>query len=705
MAWWRSKTTSPASAKSADDEGDRSDLEPATQRIGLEILQSARAHRDGRFSRRFWSDQLMQWSMKDPAFKTQLFRFIDAFPMLRTPEQIRSHLLEYLMQPGVTLPAGMSLGLKAGAIFQGTLASTIGGQIQSMAEKFILAESAAAALPKLRGLWDQSIAFSVDLLGEACVSDAEAAEYQRRYLELIEVLAEQTRDWPANPVLETNHLGAIPRANVSVKISSLSARIKPADTEGSVERLMETLRPILQAAQKHSVFVNFDIEQHSLKELTLALFRRCCEAIDFPAGLALQAYLCGGDEDAAALIEWAKSAGRQITVRLVKGAYWDYEVVQAEMMGWPAPVWTSKVETDACFERMAGQFLAATPRDPGQGGILLALGSHNVRSIAAALAQLHAHGLPPNAIEIQMLHGMADELKGALVEQGLRLREYAPVGEMIPGMAYLVRRLLENTSNESWLRAGFASDADPAELLAAPNTDGVTPPTSHDGAAAAYDRAAAARQHRLSPAADDLGDGLPFLNEPLRDFSDAGQRARFAEAIGAASVPAVANDSTVDQARTAVGRAVENFPTWRDTAAPERRAIIVNAAAIMRRRRDELCGIIIRESGKTWSEADADVCEAIDFCEYYARQAVGLFAPTRLGRFVGEHNLQWHEPRGVAAIISPWNFPLSISTGMTVAALVTGNCAILKPAEQTPAIARVLCEILWQAGIPRDVLQ
>jgi len=147
MAWWRSKTTSPASAKSADDEGDRSDLEPATQRIGLEILQSARAHRDGRFSRRFWSDQLMQWSMKDPAFKTQLFRFIDAFPMLRTPEQIRSHLLEYLMQPGVTLPAGMSLGLKAGAIFQGTLASTIGGQIQSMAEKFILAESAAAALP------------------------------------------------------------------------------------------------------------------------------------------------------------------------------------------------------------------------------------------------------------------------------------------------------------------------------------------------------------------------------------------------------------------------------------------------------------------------------------------------------------------------------------------------------------------------------
>ena len=332
-----------------------------------------------------------------------------------------------------------------------------------------------------------------------------------------------------------------------------------------------------------------------------------------------------------------------------------------------------------------------------------------------------------------MLHGMADELKHALVERNLRLRVYAPVGQMIPGMAYLVRRLLENTSNESWLRAGFADNALPQVLLAPPadsNPDqspADAPPDTpspaaprHDGhepSAAAHDetgprpgraspgtRTTLAERHRLSPAVEGLADGQPFLNEPLRDFSDAKTRARFARAIARSAVPEVANDTTVEQAIAAVSRAHDAFPAWRDTPPLQRARIIVEAARIMRSRRDELAGIIIRESGKTWAEADADVCEAIDFAEYYARQSVALFEPTRLGRFAGELNEHWHQPRGVAAIISPWNFPLSICTAMTTAALVTGNTAVVKPAEQTPGIARALCQMLWQAGLPRAAL-
>src|SRR5437762_8816559 len=200
---------------------DRNPLESCTQEIGRDLLDRARNHTKGFFSSRFWSDKLMDWATNDPAFKVQLFRFVDVFPMLKTPEQIHDYLHDYLSQPGVTVPAGMSLGLKAGSFAKGTLASTIGSQIQAMAGKFIAGTDAASALPRLRELWDRGMAFSVDLLGEACVSDAEAAEYQRRYLDLISNLPMQVSSWPANSLLESDHLGPIPRANVSIKISSL----------------------------------------------------------------------------------------------------------------------------------------------------------------------------------------------------------------------------------------------------------------------------------------------------------------------------------------------------------------------------------------------------------------------------------------------------------------------------------------------------
>jgi RHH-type proline utilization regulon transcriptional repressor/proline dehydrogenase/delta 1-pyrroline-5-carboxylate dehydrogenase len=190
----------------------------------------------------------------------------------------------------------------------------------------------------------------------------------------------------------------------------------------------------------------------------------------------------------------------------------------------------------------------------------------------------------------------------------------------------------------------------------------------------------------------------------MRNFAIAAVRTQFAAAVAATTVPVVRNDSAVADATRAVANADAAFPQWRDTPHTERAAAIIRAASLMRARRDELSAILIRESGKTWREADADVCEAIDFCEYYARESSALFGRTRLGNFVGELDEQWYQPRGVAAIISPWNFPLAICAGMTVAALVTGNCAVVKPAEQTPGIAKIMCDILWQAGIPRDVL-
>ena len=668
-------------------------LEALIHAKGLDLLNRARGNAKGMLSAAFWSDKLMEWSMKDEAFKVQLFRFVDAFPMLKTPDAVHEHLVDYLTQPGVKAPPGLDLGLKAGALAKGLMTKTVSSQITGMAGKFIAGTDAASALPMLRRMWDEGLAFSVDLLGEACVSDEEAAAYQKKYLDLIQNLPSQVASWPANARLESDHLGAIPRVNVSIKISSLHARTDPIDTESSIRGLMKGLRPILQAAHERGVLINFDMEQFALKDLTLELFMRCCEEIPFHAGLAMQAYLKSGDDDARRVVEWSKRTGRVVTVRLVKGAYWDYETIHAEQQGWPCPVWPKKALTDACFERMQRIFLESTPKRAGEGGVKLALGSHNARSIAATLATAERLGLPPAAVELQMLHGMADQLKGAAAELGLRVREYVPVGEMIPGMAYLVRRLLENTSNESWLKAGFLDNADASKLLASPHA-----------APAPADAVGGAERHRLSVAHPEVGDGRPFFTEPLRDFSKSAVRAAFAQAVASSRVPTVANDGTVQQARDAVTLLSKSFASWRDVPVLERAAVLVKAAASMRARRDELCGVIIRESGKTWREADGDVCEAIDFCEYYAREAVPLFERRRLGRFVGELDEVLHEPRGVCVVISPWNFPLAICCGMTVAALVTGNTVLVKPAEQTPAIAKLLCEILWAAGAPREVL-
>jgi RHH-type proline utilization regulon transcriptional repressor/proline dehydrogenase/delta 1-pyrroline-5-carboxylate dehydrogenase len=664
---------------------------------GHELLAEMNSIGSGMLTTAFWSDKLMDWAMQDEGFKVQLFRFIDTFPTLRTPKQVHTHLADYLSQPGVTLPPGLGLGLGAGKLMKGTMTKMVAGRITAMAQRFIAGTDATSALPQLEKMWSQGIGFTVDLLGEACVSGSEAQEYQRRYLDLVETLPSATAGWTPNDVLERDHLGVVPRTNVSIKISSLYARTDPIDFEGSLEGLINMIGPVLERAGRHGVLVNFDMEHHSYKDLTLELFERCCERFDFEAGLAMQAYLRSGDDDAKRIIDWSRRTGRQVTVRLVKGAYWDEEIITADMHGWPEPVWSQKHDTDACFERMVQQFVNATPRSTDEGGTKLAMGSHNLRSLAAGLVAVEEADLPQNAVEIQMLRGMNDQMKQVCQNRGLRIREYVPVGEMIPGMAYLVRRLLENTSNESWLRGNALESVSADELLCSPHRS-----ESHDPG---LERAAKRpERHQLSDGVPSVGDGLPFFTESLHDFSEADRRDTFSKAIKNSRVPDVANDGTLADVQRTLTAAHAAFPMWRDRPQQERSDVLLKTAAALRTRRDEFSGVLIRESGKTWREADADVCEAIDFCEYYARQAFALHEPSRLGRFIGELDLQYHEGRGVAVVISPWNFPLAICLGMATAALVTGNAVIVKPAEQTPAIAKMACELLWAAGAPRDVL-
>ncbi|HVX86002.1 MAG TPA: proline dehydrogenase family protein [Phycisphaerae bacterium] len=657
------------------------DLEARTRQIGRELLAASRASPDSALSRKFWSDKLLAFALQNDRFKNELFRFIDVFPSLKTPAAINQHLHEYLLRPDLDLPPGLAFALNAGNLLKSAQAAALTAQVQSMARTFIAGHSLEDALPTLAARWSQSIAFSVDLLGEAVVSHAEAAAYRARYDHLLDTLPAAVAQWPANPILDTDHLGPIPRANLSIKISALDGHVTPIDTDtpgGSLDRLTDALAPLLQKAARNNVFINFDMESHALHDLTLRLFKRCCERFDFPAGLALQSYLRSIHEDAADLIAWSRSINRRVTIRLIKGAYWDYETIHAQMMNWPVPVWPRKEITDAAFENAADLFLQNTPRRPGDGGITLAVGTHNTRSVARTLALLEAHNLPPNAIEFQALRGMADDLKLALAARHLRIREYVPVGELIPGMAYLVRRLLENTSNTGWLHADTSRAPDDV-LLASPHIDEPAPATP-----------------REPPA---------FQNEPLRNFSLPEVRAAFANALARSRLQTIENTTTLDSADTMVQSAADAYPAWRDTPVDTRAALIEKAAARIAENRDALAALIIQESHKTWPEADADVCEAIDFCRYYALHASLLQNPHPTGpALTGERNDLRHLPRGPTAVIAPWNFPLSIATGMTVAALVTGNPVILKPAEQTPAIAAVLVHHLHAAGIPKNVL-
>ena len=646
--------------------------------IGIELIDRAAAHERGLLSAKFYADKLVDWAMRDEQFKTQLFRLVDVFPVLQGPAAVYAHAGEYLNAPGVRPPSGFALGMKMGAIAKGTVAATLSGQITAMAKQFIAGADAATALPSLRQQWDQHVGFSVDLLGEACLSTDEADAYTQRYLDLLQTIGPAVAAWPADPLLESSSLGPVPRVNVSVKLSALTPRFNPMDPAGTIADLRPRVDALLSAARKVGAFVNVDMESFAYRELTLTAFRDLFGSVDgVEVGIVLQAYLQSAEADAAALINWSRRTNRTVTVRLVKGAYWDFETIHAQMMGWPSPVWPVKSATDACFERMAGQLLDAAPRD-GRGGIRLALGSHNARSIAATLAGAEHRALDRSAVELQMLHGMADPIKAAAVEMNCRVRNYVPVGDMIPGMAYLVRRLLENTSNQSWLM-GFAGKADVAKLLADP---------------------ADAPAAKPSPASRPS-----FHNEPMRDFAQASVRQTFADAMRRVHLPRVSIQSDAGLADTAVARAAAAFPAWRDTPPADRAATIVRAADLMRQRRDALAVAIVVEASKPWAEADADVCEAIDFCTYYAAESDRLFTPHRLGRLIGEQNEVVHEPRGVAVVISPWNFPLAICCGMTVAALVTGNTVVVKPAEQTPGVAKLLVDLLHEAGVPTDAVQ
>jgi RHH-type transcriptional regulator, proline utilization regulon repressor / proline dehydrogenase / delta 1-pyrroline-5-carboxylate dehydrogenase len=703
-------------------------IEVLTQAIGREIFANLKHTQPQVWQRRWWDDRLLAWSMRDEQLKVQLFRFVDVLPMLDSADAVMGHLHEYLDTVRDKLPATFNVALgvarripftRSGVARAAKLSAT------DFAKRFIAGENIAQVLGAAKRERVLRRGFTLDILGEAVISDVEAAQYFHAYLDLLESIAPEVAKWPADPLVDSDDRGAIPRLNLSVKLSALDSQFDAIDPEGTARRVSERLRQLFRAARRLAAFINVDMESYDKKSLTLEIFKSVLSEVEFrdwsDVGIVLQCYLRDTERDLVAMRDWAAERGAPVWVRLVKGAYWDYETIKARANGWPTPVFQRKWESDACYERCTRFVLRNV------ANLRPALGSHNIRSLAHGIAAARILEVSPATLELQMLYGMADAEKQALVERGQRLRIYMPYGDLIPGMAYLVRRLLENTSNDSFLRAGFMDNVPVEELLKKP-ADGVVSSINQTADCGTPQRACPTEDGRPSMPAT-------FTNQPPIDFAVAENRVAMREAlatvqgrlgrhaplrIGGEEIDANERGTSTDPADKsrvvgtfalagrehvdlAVQAAKDALPAWQELGAPGRAEYLRRAAELMRERIFELAAWEVYECGKEWREATADVDEAIDFCNFYADEAIRLQSEQGVD-VPGEENRLEYLPRGVVGVIAPWNFPLAILTGMSVAALATGNTVVMKPAEQSAIVAALLMDIFREVGLPDGVL-
>ncbi|MEM6403819.1 MAG: proline dehydrogenase family protein, partial [Cyanobacteria bacterium P01_D01_bin.116] len=412
-------------------------------------------------------DKLLAWAMSNPGLRVQLFRFIDTLPALTSNPEIAAHLQEYLGDDSVELPSalkGMLNFANPDSVPGKVAATTVSKSVETLAHRYIAGENIKQALKSIERLRKEKMAFSVDLLGEAVITEVEAESYLQRYTDLMSELASASQTWKKIPLIDEADGEQLPKVQVSVKLTAFYSQFDPLDDKGSEEKVVSHIRTLLRRAKESGVAIHFDMEQYIYKDLTFNILKKLLMEEEFrertDIGITIQAYLRESESDAKSLIEWAKQRGNPITIRLVKGAYWDQETIKAKQKHWKQPVYNDKAATDINFEKITQLLLE------NHQYIYVAIASHNVRSQAKAIAIAQSLNVPQRNFEMQVLYGMGDKIAKSLVEQGYRVRVYCPYGDLLPGMAYLIRRLLENTANSSFIRQDMENR--PVEELISP---------------------------------------------------------------------------------------------------------------------------------------------------------------------------------------------------------------------------------------------
>ncbi|MGC0892472.1 trifunctional transcriptional regulator/proline dehydrogenase/L-glutamate gamma-semialdehyde dehydrogenase [Pantoea agglomerans] len=575
-----------------------------------------------------------------------------------------------------------------------------------MGEQFVTGETIAEALANARKLEEKGFRYSYDMLGEAALTAGDAKAYLLSYQQAIHAIGKAS-----------NGRGIYEGPGISIKLSALHPRYSRAQYERVMEELYPILKSLTLLARSYDIGINIDAEEADRLELSLDLLEKLCFEPELEGwngiGFVIQAYMKRCPFVIDELIDLAQRSRRRLMIRLVKGAYWDSEIKRAQMEGLEGyPVYTRKVYTDISYLACARKLLAVPSL------IYPQFATHNAHTLAA-IYQLAGNNYYPGQYEFQCLHGMGEPLYeqvvGKVADGKLNrpCRIYAPVGTHETLLAYLVRRLLENGANTSFVNR-IADTSLPIDELVADPVTAVEKLGASEGAiglphpkiplprdlygdnrvnSAGLDMA---NEHRLASLSSALlsSAAQPCLAEPMIDGeAGAGELRDILNPAAPGDRVGQVREATEQQVSVALDAAVNSGPIWFATPPQERAAILERAAQIMEGQMQQLLGILVREAGKTYNNAIAEVREAVDFLYYYA------------GMVRDDFDNETHRPLGPVVCISPWNFPLAIFTGQIAAALAAGNSVLAKPAEQTPLIAAQAVQILLDAGVPPGVLQ
>ncbi|GAB3486972.1 bifunctional proline dehydrogenase/L-glutamate gamma-semialdehyde dehydrogenase PutA [Marinomonas epiphytica] len=579
-----------------------------------------------------------------------------------------------------------------------------------MGHQFVLGRDIKEALSRGKGYRDKGYTYSFDMLGEAALTSNDAAKYLRSYEKAVESVGKDTYSKGYRPT-------------ISIKLSALHPRYEVGCEERVMTELFNSVKGLISKARALDVGITIDAEEADRLELSLHLFEKLYRDDAVRGwglfGLVVQAYSKRALPVLAWLAALGKEQGDRIPVRLVKGAYWDSEIKLCQQRGINGyPVYTRKESTDVSYLACANFLLSEHTR----ANIFPQFASHNAHTIATIACIAEELGATTEEYEFQRLHGMGDALYNSLIkDSNICVRIYAPVGSHKDLLPYLVRRLLENGANSSFVHRLIDARCPVAELVHHP----VTTLESRKSLANPHIKLAKDmfddRDNSFGPNIEIESEWQPFKAEIDRFMGQDTQWRGFpivgGERITTGNTHNIvsaykhsetagqldwADASTVSQA---IDLAQAAFPAWSATPTAERAACLDRMADLMEENYAELMALCHREAGKTIQDSIDEVREAVDFCRYYAQQARSDFAqPKAFKNFLGEDRQAQLVGRGVFACISPWNFPLAIFTGQVVAALVVGNSVIAKPAEQTSLIAYRAIELLHQAGIPKDVL-
>jgi RHH-type proline utilization regulon transcriptional repressor/proline dehydrogenase/delta 1-pyrroline-5-carboxylate dehydrogenase len=615
---------------------------------------------------------------------------------------VKSATLGLILAQSLTEPQGGVLKGLMARMGEPAIRAAVGAAMQRMGEAFVLGRDIAEALRRADRGANRAFRYSFDMLGEGARTAPDAEAYMEAYSSALEALGRAT---PAGVDIHAAD-------SVSVKLSALHPRYEPFQAGRAVPELADRLSELGRIAKRLGVGLTVDAEESERLEMSLSIIERVARDPALAGwdgfGLAVQGY----QRRAPAVIGWAgelaAATGRQLMVRLVKGAYWDSEIKRAQERGLADyPVFTRKTNTDVSYLACARALL-------GERGLYPAFATHNALTVATVLEWAGAR----TDFEFQRLHGMGEGLyEGLMSSRELAVRVYAPVGGYRDLLAYLVRRLLENGANTSFVHQIANREVSDEELLADPVESalaaGLSPhpaivrpseiygPTRRNSAGLDLSDDAV-----VGSLLEDMRASLakPWLAGPLLDVSQGSAGSTTVENPAGGPSPGRVAQATRQEVAQAVGAAAHAQAEWDLAGADARAAVLERLGDLIERDRAALMALLVAEGGKSLSDALGEVREAVDYCRYYAREARRTALPMRLPGPTGELNELSLRGRGVFACVSPWNFPLAIFLGQVAAALVMGNSVVAKPAPQTPLVAAAVVRLAREAGIPADVL-